>query len=34
LGIAGRFVNELPIRGCVGVVLKVGWRNRAVENAG
>jgi hypothetical protein len=34
LVIAGRFANELFIRACVGVVLKVGWRDRAGENAG
>jgi hypothetical protein len=34
LVIAGRFASELFIRDCVGVVLKVGWRYRAGENAG
>ena len=34
LVIAGRFANELFIRARVGVVLKVGWRDRAGENAG
>ena len=34
LVIAGRFANELFIRACGGVVLKVGCRDRAVENAG
>jgi hypothetical protein len=34
LVIAGRFTNELFIRARVGVVLKVGWRDRAGENAG
>ena len=33
LVIVGRFANELFIRACVGVVLKVG-RDRAGENAG
>ena len=32
--IAGRFANELFTRAGVGVILKVGWRVRAVENAG
>ncbi len=30
----GRFTNELFIRGCVCVILDVGWRNLAVEKAG
>jgi hypothetical protein len=34
LVIVDRFANELFIRGRVGVVLKVDWRDRAVENAG
>jgi hypothetical protein len=34
LVIVGRFANELFIRAGVGVVLKAGWRDRAVENAG
>ena len=34
LVIVGRFANELFTRAGVGVVLKVGWRDRAVENAG
>ena len=31
---AGRFMNELFTRGCTCVVPGIGWRNRAVENAG
>src|SRR4029450_11378995 len=31
---AGRFANELFTRAGVGVILKVGWRDRAVVNAG
>ena len=34
LVIVGRFANELFTRAGVGVVLKVDWRDRAVENAG
>jgi hypothetical protein len=33
LVIAGRFANELFTRAGVGVILKGGWRDRAVENA-
>src|SRR5262249_48620114 len=32
--IAGRFADELFIRGCIRVVLGIGSRNRADENAG
>ena len=34
LVIAGRFLNEVLVRGCTRVVLNVGSRNRAVETAG
>jgi len=32
--IAGRFTNELFIRGCTRVAPGIGWRNRVFENAG